>query len=377
MAPTLTATKPPETKDAKDLLERPPTGGALALPESPSAEWITATLTESQIKTLVATVAPGATLDELAVFFWTARRRGLDPFLRQVHFVKRRRWNKELNDGKGGYEWVAVHQTGIDGLRVIANRAKGSDGKLLLAGIKRGPIRDERGLLTGAWAEVYRHDWTQPARVEVRWEEYVQTDNQGVPVGLWKTKPQTMIEKCAEAAALRMALPEDMGDLYINEELDSAEHVRARTADEPEPATSATAPTPELLDAQGAAVPLPGPTEREPRGLFDEAPAEESPEADRAARVKKIQGVLASFKSAPTADVWRAICLAMTGVGPDDLMRADPSAIGTLHDWLATLRRAEECALAKQPLGEAEKKAIARLREITKPVKPAGNGGRA
>src|SRR3990167_5200173 len=101
MAPTLTATKPPETKDAKDLLERPPTGGALALPESPSAEWITATLTESQIKTLVATVAPGATLDELAVFFWTARRRGLDPFLRQGDLLQRRPRDKGVDDGQG------------------------------------------------------------------------------------------------------------------------------------------------------------------------------------------------------------------------------------------------------------------------------------
>src|SRR3990167_7350817 len=210
-----------------------PTGPqALALPDAPSVGWLERTLNADQIRTLCATVAPDATPDELAAFFWSAKRRGLDPFLRQIHFVKRRRYKGRDDNGKPIYEAYAGHQTGIDGYRVIANRAKGPDGRLLLAGIKRGPIRDDKGDLIGAWAEVYRHDWKEPARAEVLLSEYVQTDDKGAPMGLWRTKPQTLTEKCAEAAAQRMAFPEDLGDLYINEEMDNAEHIRAMNRDE-------------------------------------------------------------------------------------------------------------------------------------------------
>jgi phage recombination protein Bet len=363
------------TQDAVRLLFDHPRAGALALPESPSVEWLENALTGSQIKTLLATVAPKALPDELAVFFWTSRRRGLDPFLKQVHFVKRRR--RVQNDrGEWGYEEYAVHQTGIDGLRVIANRAKAEDGKRLLAGIKRGSIKDLDGKVIGGWAEVYRHDWTQPAREEVDFEEYVQRNAKGEATGLWVSKPETMIKKCAEAAALRMAFPEDLGDLYIDEEMESAEHITARNRHEDPPVTGATAGR----EGAFAAAPAAGPVviegtatvvEDAPVAPADDAWGEEpgAPTAPAAApepapdprpgTLAELVKVIATFETQPAADRFFALTKGLLGTGFTAAASIVPTAVDAakLDDMLILVRGLKAGdAKAKAAYAEALKK---------------------
>ena len=141
------------------------------------------------------TVAKDATDAELDWFFQVCTARQLNPYLKQVWFIKR-----------GGTPTI---QTSIDGFRAIANRT----GKL--AGIKRGTKMVD-GILYG-WAEVYRKDWVHPAYEEVSIKEY----GGGGP--LWGKMPQTMIKKVAESAALRMAFPEDLSGLYSNDEMAQAD----------------------------------------------------------------------------------------------------------------------------------------------------------
>ena len=320
---------------------------AEALPAVPSVDWLKKTLSPGQIETLCKTVAPpDATEDELAAFFWSARRRGLDPFLRQVHLVKRRR--RVQKDGQWGYETYAVHQTGIDGFRVIGNRVEGKvDGKdcRLLAGVKRGPLKDEKGDLAGGWAEIYRHDWTAPARVEVLFAEYVQTDDKGYATGLWKTKPQTMIEKVAEAAAWRMAFPEDLGDLYVHEEMDNAEHIRPLNRDEKEPTSSATAPPVEGIVEGEIVRPA-----NNGAGLFDEeAPA---PNSDpRAAIISEIMKALAGFEPRPTDSQWARITGFFTGASrpmqAEAFVKVDPASLTDLRDFLKGMHAGDGAVLVK------------------------------
>lgn len=152
--------------------------------------------TPEQLKLIRDTVAKAASPDELRLFLYRAKSMGLDPLKPgQVHFVK-------YGNNAGS---IIV---GIEGFRSIAHRT----GKL--SGIKRGSIRDEKGELVGAWAEVYRTDWDHPAREEVPIDEY-----RGLSP-IWKKMPETMIKKVAECAALRMAFPNDLGGVYSPEEMD-------------------------------------------------------------------------------------------------------------------------------------------------------------
>lgn len=166
-----------------------------------------------QIELIKHTVAIGATDNELKLFLYQAWKRGLDPLTRQIYFIKRKRYNPDSEK----YEEVGTIQTAIDGFRLIANRT----GKL--AGISRGTIRDDKGNLIGAYAEVRRADWQFPAREEVSFNEYCQRKKDGTPTGLWATMPETMIKKVAESSALRIAFPEDLSGIYTHEEMMQAE----------------------------------------------------------------------------------------------------------------------------------------------------------
>ena len=174
-------------------------------------------LTPSQKEMIRKRIAPEATDDELTLFFYICEKRGLDPLLNQISFVKRKR---KIRDGaQERWETYHVVQTSIDGFRVIAARSK------QICGTKRGVVYNEDGTIRLGWAEVYRKDWAHPARIELDFKEYVQFDNSGKPMGLWGSKPSTMIQKCAEAAALRMAFPEDLSGMYENDEIHQEAHV--------------------------------------------------------------------------------------------------------------------------------------------------------
>ncbi len=139
--------------------------------------------------------AKDSTETEFKIFLWNAGNRGLDPRKNQIYFIKR-----------GG---KATFQVSIDGYRLIAQRT----GKL--KGIERG-IRREAGELY-AWAKVWRSDWERPAYEEVSVKEYIGT------TPTWQKMPETMLKKCAETAALRMAFPDELGGTYGEEEMDQVD----------------------------------------------------------------------------------------------------------------------------------------------------------
>ena len=154
--------------------------------------------TKDQMNLIKATVAKGATDDELKLFLYRCKNMGLDPLKSgQIHFVK-------YGSGPGSII------TGIEGFRTKAE----STGKH--TGTKRGVIRSADGKCIGAWCEVYRSDWQHCAREEVSLVEY----NSGK--AQWAKMPETMIKKVAEVAALRMAFPDVLGGMYSDDEMDQA-----------------------------------------------------------------------------------------------------------------------------------------------------------
>lgn len=158
------------------------------------------------------TFANGASEKEFQVLLEVAKVRRLNPLLRQVHFVKRRDKRRNVD--------VWSVQVSIDGLRAIAERTGKYDGQ-----DEPEYERDKDGYILSCKVKVYRKDWSRPAIGIAHWSEYVQ-EYDGKPTKFWADMPHVMIAKCAEAIAMRKAFPEDMGGLYVEEEMQQADNVR-------------------------------------------------------------------------------------------------------------------------------------------------------
>lgn len=175
--------------------------------------------TPAQLSLIKRTIAQDATDDELSMFIQVCSSSKLNPFLRQIHFVKR--WDSKL-----GKEVGAI-QVGIDGLRSIADRTGAYVGS-------NEPIYTDERALT-ADTKNGKQEYTAPESCKVtvkkvvqgivgeftadaKWKEFYPGDKQGF---MWRKMPYVMLGKCAEAQALRKAFPAQMSGLYVQEELDS------------------------------------------------------------------------------------------------------------------------------------------------------------
>lgn len=177
-------------------------------------------MTESQLNTIINTIAKGATVSELKLFLYVAKKSGLDPFTRQIHFVKRK--SKQAD---GSYKETGTIQTGIDGYRAIAERSG------TLAGIDDVVYDSEdKNHPEKASVTVYKivNGNTVKFTASARWNEYFQKNfKTGEAAGLWAKMPYLMLGKCAEALALRKAFPNDLSGLYTNEEMAQADYESA------------------------------------------------------------------------------------------------------------------------------------------------------
>lgn len=175
--------------------------------EAPAVSW-----TAEQVDLIKRTIAVGATHDELYLFLNQAKRTGLDPLSRQIHFVKRK--------DKG------TIQTAIDGYRLIADRTgkyAGNDDYLFDEGIPQYThMMSGRGTPTTATATVYKliYGVKTAFTATAGWGEYFPGEAQGF---MWKKMPYLMIGKCAEALALRKAFPAELSGVYTNEEMMQAD----------------------------------------------------------------------------------------------------------------------------------------------------------
>ncbi len=160
----------------------------------------------SQLDQVKDVYAKGANDVEFANFIVVASRTGLDIFKKQIYLISR--WDNKL--GKN----IFTPQTGIDGLRSIAERTDayaGNDDPIFEA--KDGAKNPEKATVTVyKIVQGQRYAFTASAR----WDEYYPGDKVGF---MWKTKPHVMLGKCAEALALRKAFPNNIGGIYTAEEM--------------------------------------------------------------------------------------------------------------------------------------------------------------
>jgi len=173
--------------------------------------------TPDQIALIKSNIAVGATDDELKLFLYQAQKTGLDPLAGQCHFV--RRWDSV--QGKH----VGKIQTGIDGFRLVAQRAGSHAGTSEVA---FGYAEGDLGKLIPVKAKVTVYRFIRGEKVAfphtVHFAEYVQKKKDGDPTKFWRDMPHVMLGKCAEAGALRKAFPHDLSGLYTSDEMAQAKN---------------------------------------------------------------------------------------------------------------------------------------------------------
>lgn len=182
-----------------------------------------------QITVLKSLGLQDATESDLGLFFHQCTRTGLDPFAKQIYMIGRKA--KE----NGQFITKYTIQTGIDGYRLIARRAADRAGHKY--SIKETLWCGD----DGAWRDVWLPT-TPPAAAKVTVErdgdtftavavynEYVQlakdynTQQMG-PNTMWKKMAANQLSKCAEAAALRKAFPQDLSGVYVDAEMHQADN---------------------------------------------------------------------------------------------------------------------------------------------------------
>jgi phage recombination protein Bet len=185
------------------------------------------------------TVAADCNDDEFDLFIHTARHLRLDPLRRQIYaFV----FSK--NDPKKRRMSIIV---AIDGFRAIAERTgnyrpddeepsyevdASLKGPLNPVGLVKASVRVWK-FSHGEWHRVTASaHWDEYAPIKDEWGEG--DDGRRRPTGRqtldtsgnWGKMPRLMLAKVAEALALRKAWPDDLANVYANEEVD-----RVRAAD--------------------------------------------------------------------------------------------------------------------------------------------------
>lgn len=188
--------------------------------------------TDKQKAALAALGIKGASNADLAVFMHYCQKTGLDPFSKQIYLIGRRTKEFEYVDGRKVERWVDKQtiQVGIDGFRVIRDRVAERHGVTVEyedtiwydheGGEHKVWLREDAP--AGCVVTVVKDGRRFPGAI--RFNSYAaRTRDSGELTGQWKTMPDHMIEKCAEAFALRRAFPHDLGGIYLEDEMPQSE----------------------------------------------------------------------------------------------------------------------------------------------------------
>ena len=166
----------------------------------------------------------------LAYDYCIARR--LDPFRKPVNIVQV--WDPNVG-GMADSIWPSINE-----LRTTAFRTGQYAGKEQV--IFGDPVTETLGsgndrveVTYPQYAQVIVHrlvagDPRAFAGDPVFWKETFSAKKSGAPNKMWRERPFGQLAKCAEANALRIAFPEELGASYIEEEIEGKEVVGAARA---------------------------------------------------------------------------------------------------------------------------------------------------
>lgn len=180
---------------------------------------------KGQWQALTEAVFPGATKwESIFLALEYCKWRKLDPFKRTVHIVPI--WDSEARVMKDTV-WP-----GIAELRTTAHRTgqyAGRD-KTEFGPDRELKLKSGKVLVYPEWAQVTVYRLIKGERVpyagpQVYWmETCMLVKKTGEPNEMWQRRARGQLDKCAEAAALRAAFPEELGDEFAMEEAGMLTH---------------------------------------------------------------------------------------------------------------------------------------------------------
>jgi len=178
---------------------------------------------------LVEGIFPNATsTGSIVLALSYCKARNLDPFKRNVHIVPI--WNKAEK------QYIDTIWPAIGELRTTAFRTGdyAGRGETIFGPDISGKVGSMQ-ITYPEWAQVTLHRFVKRTIVDfvgprVYWIETYATKSHedDTPKEMWATRPRGQLDKCAEAAALRCAFPEEVGSEYIPEEV---QHTARQTID--------------------------------------------------------------------------------------------------------------------------------------------------
>ncbi len=236
--------------------------------------------TEAELAAIRAEYCKGATDTQFELFISECKARNLRP---GPHLVFQLRNAKEWDPTTGASLFVKKPYwiTTIGALRLIALRTGQYGGSTPAEYIYLDdngdptvisqiplPSKANKTLPREPWAvriSVKRKDFDEPITSIVRFDSVAATqkrDNAIVLTDMWQKRGDAQTAKCSEADALRKAFPEELGSLYLSEEIKNEEE-HASTGVTPASVTVAV-PTPPVVPkvdqtpAEGKSEPRPG-----------------------------------------------------------------------------------------------------------------------
>lgn len=193
------------------------------------------TVTADDVRNLI---CQNADQKEVSLFLQLCKSQRLNPFVKDAYLIKY---------GSNPAQMITNYQ-------VFNRRACRNDN---YAGIENGVVVLRNGeivhkdgsavykaageTLLGGWAKVYFKDNRKPAYAEVALDDYSTGKSN------WSKMPGVMIEKCAKAAAWRLAFPDDFQGMYVSEEMQQAQPQPVESYTEPVQTFADPAPIKQLM----------------------------------------------------------------------------------------------------------------------------------
>ena len=221
------------------------------------------------------------------------KARGLDPFKKCVHIVPiwdsaRRCEVETVWPGIAEYRTTAARTASYAGHDEVAMGPMHEE--TWQDTDKRGNVQNEVTVSYPEWAQMTVYRLVQGERCafpgpRVYWRETYAAKKNGCPNSMWAKRPMGMIAKCAEAASLRGAVPEELGGEPAYEEWGGFRwHGRASIDTTSQPAQLAGPPSPDALANPKEPTDATPPPDEEPAAPASEeaevAPPETTPTQD-------------------------------------------------------------------------------------------------